>query len=89
MRRFAVHLWRLWLGGVITAMTVWGVGALYYDGPANELLRSMLAAAFGLGTLGAFVWLPHRRRTLVVFALVWVLLLAWWSTIRPSNARHW
>src|SRR5713101_1741735 len=38
MRRFAVLLWRLWFGGVLTAMTVWGVGALYYDGPANELL---------------------------------------------------
>lgn len=89
MRRFAVLLWRLGLGGVITAMTVWGVGALYYDGPAHALLRSVLAAGFGLGTVGALVWLPHRRRTLVGLALVWAALLAWWSTIRPSNERHW
>jgi Domain of unknown function (DUF4105) len=89
MRRFGIRLWKLWLSGVITAMTVWGVGALYYNAPANEILRSVLAAAFGLGTLGAFVLLPRRRRTLVGFVLVWAALLAWWSTVRPSNERHW
>ena len=89
MRRFGIFLWWLWLGGVIIVMTVWGVGALYYNGPANEILRSVLAAAFGLGTIGALLWLPRRRRTLVGFALVWAVLLIWWSTIKPSNERHW
>jgi len=49
----------------------------------------VLAAAFGLGTLGTLVWLPHRRRTLVGFVLVWAVLLAWWSTITPANERDW
>ena len=30
MRRFGILLWKLWLGGVIIAMTIWGVGALFY-----------------------------------------------------------
>src|SRR5262245_11687289 len=89
MHRLGIRLWKLGLGGVVTAMTVWGVGALYYDGPGNALLRSVLAATFGLGTVGTLLWLPHRRRTLVGFALVWIALLAWWSTIRPSTARAW
>ena len=89
MHRLGIRLWQLWLGGVITAMTVWGVGALYYNGPGNALLRSVLATVFGLGTVGTWLWLPHRRRTLVGFVLVWVVLLAWWSTIRPSNERAW
>lgn len=89
MHRLGIRLWKLGLGGVATAMTVWGVGALYYDGPGNALLRSVLATALGLGTVGTLLWLPHRRRTLVGFALVWIALLAWWSTMRPSNERAW
>jgi hypothetical protein len=49
----------------------------------------MLAIAFGLATLAAFLMLPRRRRTLVGFALAWAVLVAWWSTISPSNARDW
>jgi hypothetical protein len=89
MHRLGIRLWKILLGGVITAMTLWGVGALYYHGPANEILRSVLAAAFGLGTIGAWLWLPHRRRTLLGFVLVWGALVLWWSTIAPSNSRDW
>ena len=74
---------------MVTGMTGWGMGALYYDGPGNSLLRGVLAALFGLVTLGAFVLLPHRRRTLGGFVLVWAALIGWWSTIAPSNARDW
>jgi Domain of unknown function (DUF4105) len=76
------------LGLVVTGMTVWGMGALYYS-PLPALLRGVLAAAFGLATAGAFLGLPHRRCTLLGFVLVWGVLVGWWSTIAPSNARDW
>lgn len=89
MHRLGTLLKRLLLGVVVTSMTAWGMGALYYDGPGNGLLRGGLAVAFGLGTLGAFILLPHRRWTVGGFVLVWVALVAWWSTIMPSNVRDW
>jgi hypothetical protein len=76
------------LGLVVTGMTLWGMGALYYS-PLPAPLRGGLAATFGLATAGAFLGLPHRRRTLLGFVLVWGVLVGWWSTIAPSNDRDW
>lgn len=73
---------------VVTAMTIWGMGALYYS-PLPTPLRGGLATTFGLATVGAFLGLPRRRRTLLGFVLVWGALVGWWSTITPSNAREW
>jgi len=78
----------LLLSAVVIGMTVWGMGALYYA-PLPTPLRELLAIAFGLATAGAFLALPHRRRTLLGFGLVWVALVLWWSTITPSNTRDW
>ena len=52
------------LGIIVTGMTLWGVGALSYS-PLPAPLGSVLAAVFGLATAGAFLVLPHRRRTLL------------------------
>jgi hypothetical protein len=76
------------LGLVVTGMTLWGMGALYYA-PRPTPLGSVLAAAFGLATAGAFLGLSHRRRTLLGFVLVWGVLVGWWNTITPSNDRPW
>src|SRR5262245_30745671 len=76
------------LGLVVTGMTLWGMGALYYA-PLPTPLGRVLAAVFGLVTAGAFLGLRHRRRTLLGFVLVWGVLVGWWSTIAPSNDRDW
>ena len=60
------------LGLVVTGMTLWGVGALYYS-PLPTPLHGGLAATFGLATAGAFLGLAHRRRTLLGFVLVWAV----------------
>jgi hypothetical protein len=82
-------LWRLLLGGLVTGMTVWGMLAIYYADVPTIFLRSMLAIGFGLATAGAFLSLPHRRRTLLGFVCVWGLLVVWWITIPASNKRDW
>jgi hypothetical protein len=89
MHRLGTLLKRLLLGVLVTGMTVWGMGALYYDGPGTSLLRTVLTVAFGLVTLGVFTLLPHRRWALGGLVLLWIALVAWWSTITPSNARDW
>jgi hypothetical protein len=45
--------------------------------PLLTLLRELLATAFGLATAEAFLALPHHRRTLLSFALVWDALVLW------------
>jgi hypothetical protein len=78
----------LLLGAVVTGMTVWAMGALYYA-PLPPSLRGPLALLCGLATAGAFLGLPHRRRTLLGFVLMWGALVLWWSTIPASNSRDW
>ena len=78
----------LLLGAVVTGMTLWAMGALYYM-PLLPRLRGLLALAFGAATAVAFLGLPRRRWTLLGFGLVWVALVLWWSIIPASNSRDW
>jgi hypothetical protein len=77
---------------LLVALTApWAVLALWYQGPASESLRVACAglwALLALGVLGA--WLRIRKPWLLAtYALAFVLLLGWWSTIHPSNDRPW
>jgi Domain of unknown function (DUF4105) len=74
------------LGLLVAGMTIWGMLALYYSDLPG---RTVLAAAFGLGTLLAFLVLPNRRRTLLGFGVAFAMLLAWWLSIAPSHDRDW
>jgi Domain of unknown function (DUF4105) len=77
------------LGFAVAGATAWGGLALYYSDLPGEPLRIGLAAAFVLGTLGAFLFLRDRRRTFLGFAVAFAILLAWWISIEPSNQRDW
>ena len=79
-------------GLLIAASAVWGVLALYYSGPQSAVPRMFLAVMFGCFALAALIGLAVRRwrwRALGVFAVAFLGLLAWWSTIEPSNDREW
>ncbi len=77
------------LGLAVVGATLWGALALYYSDLPGEPLRIGLAAAFALGTLLAFVCLRNRWQALLGFGIAFGLLLAWWSSIAPSNQRDW
>ncbi|MGH6904895.1 MAG: DUF4105 domain-containing protein, partial [Geminicoccaceae bacterium] len=77
------------LGLALTGATMWGALAIYYSDLPGEPLRIGLAAAFALGTVGAFLFLPDRRRTLLGFLVAFAILLAWWTSIAPANDRDW
>lgn len=69
--------------------TAWAAGALYYSNIPGSGLRTALAVGFVLATALAFLFLPNRTRTLIGFAVAWVVLLLWWWHIPASNDRHW
>ena len=77
------------LGVVVAGATVWAALAIYFSDLPGETLRLSLAAAFAIGTLGAFLFLRNRRRTLFGFAAVFTAVLVWWLSIEPSNNRDW
>jgi Domain of unknown function (DUF4105) len=77
------------LGLAVAGATMWAALALYYSDLPGAPLRLGLAAAFALGTLGAFLFLRNRRRTLVAFGVVFAVVLLWWTSIEPSNERDW
>ena len=58
---------RILTGVIVMAMTIWGVGVLYYSPLVNVSLRPVLAALFAIATTLAFLLLPNRRRTLLRF----------------------
>jgi len=70
-------------------MTAWGMLAIYYSDIPDATQRTCFAGLFGLATLAAFIVLSNRRRTLVGFIVVFAVLIAWWSLIKPSNSRDW
>lgn len=80
------------LSALIAVASTWGVLALYYSDLNIASLRVLQAAVFGyFGCIVLIgVWLPRWRKWAVAaFALGFASLLAWWSTIAPSNERDW
>jgi hypothetical protein len=80
--------WSL-VGVAVAAMTAWAALAVFYSNLPGDLLRGGLAASLVLATLLAFVLLPNRRWTLVVYLVGFVLLVIWWLAIPASNDRAW
>lgn len=78
---------------LIVAFGVWGTLAIWFRTPLGAGLQLPAALAWGALSIAAFVAvlaLPRRRWVSAgVYGLALVALLAWWSTIRPSNHRDW
>jgi hypothetical protein len=69
----------------------WGALALWYQLPLGSMLRAVLGALWLIAIVVLLVltfvqrsWLP-----LAAYALAYLVLLGWWSTIKPSNDRVW
>ena len=75
----------LWV--VLALLTLWSVAALYFDVRVTWL-RPPLAVVYALGML--IVWIRVRRPwNVLLTAGGFVLVLAWWLSLTPSNNRDW
>src|SRR5215467_182785 len=80
------------LGLLIVIAGAWGTLALSISGPSNEAVRLTLAIGFGVVALIALVGLSLRRwrwRLTGLFTALFVIALAWYFSIEPSNDRNW
>src|ERR1700722_72247 len=93
-RRVAGVLLRILVSALIIApLTAWSALALWFRLPAPEALRGAAAIVFAVVGLATIVALFMRRSrsltAIVVFAIAFGGLLAWWSTIRPPLDGDW
>jgi hypothetical protein len=80
------------LGLLLICATGWGVLAIYYSDLKSPVLRVAIAGTFGLLALIALVGLASRRwrrRILLGYTVLFIILVGWWSTIKASNDRVW
>jgi hypothetical protein len=80
------------LGLLVSGLVAWGALALHYSDLPGPAVRNALVAAFafsGVVTLVALCTNRWRWPALGAFALLFAVLLIWWSHIRPSNDRDW
>ena len=82
----------LLLAALVAATGAWGALALSISGPQPEALRTVLAAAFALASVAVLVAIVLNRRrwhALTAWLVLFLGVLAWWATLRPSNDRDW
>ena len=80
------------IGLLLLLTAAWGVLALCYFDSVSSPWRLGVAAGFGTASLGALIGLALRRwrwRALGAYIVLFALLLAAWSTLKPSNDRDW
>jgi hypothetical protein len=80
---------RLFVGVVISAITVWGVGALYFSPLLPDEWRAIGAGGYALLTILLFVFLPRRGRTAAMAVFVFAILVVLFLRIPASNDRDW
>ena len=89
MKVLRIALAVLVIAPALLGMIIWSAMAIYSPSVSCQPLRTILAWAFGLGFLTAFVCLKNRRRTAICLIAVFALTLIWWLTLTPRNDRDW
>ena len=83
-----IGLW-LSLTPVVLVTGLWSSYAIYFSNLPGDFLRMICAWAFGLGWLGAFLFIRGRLRTFFAYSGSFFLVLGWWVLIPASNDRDW
>ena len=73
----------------MTAITLWGVGALYFAPLLPARWRAFAAASYGTATILAFALLPSPGRTAVAALAIFAVLVILFRRIPASNDRDW
>jgi len=76
----------LWL--LLAGLTLWAVGALWFDFPISAL-RQTAAILYALAAVFVILRGGGRGKSMVLLACGFVGVLVWWFTLQPSNDRPW
>ena len=76
---------------VVAPLSAWAAAALWFRLPAPDWLKAVACGIVAVGALATIVALftAARWRALSVFALAFVGVSLWWSSIRPPAEGDW
>lgn len=77
------------LGIAMTAITLWGVGALYFSPLLPARWRAVAGGSYGAASIVAFALLPFPGRTAIAALAVFAVLVILFRRIPASNDRDW
>ncbi|MGA0287040.1 MAG: DUF4105 domain-containing protein [Phycisphaerales bacterium] len=73
---------------VLAVSGIWAVLALHYSNLPWPAIRLAMALGFAIFGLWVF-WIDRRGRTKLVYAVLWIGVAVWFSSIPPSHDREW
>jgi hypothetical protein len=88
-RRVARVLGRGFALLLVLALSGWAVAALYFDLLSGASLKTFAASAYGIAMVGTLLAFRGRDKGIAICVAAFVLVLAWWLTLKPSNDRDW
>ena len=86
-----IRIWRALRAVLVAAIAAWGALALWYQLPGPWPLRALTIGGWCTLAIVA-ICRPvrfHRRVPGVAFAVAFLAMLGWWSTLAPSHERVW
>lgn len=88
MARLSFVLLKMLLTLLVLGAAAWGAGLLLFRLPGG--MGAVAAAGFGLAALAGAIGLwTGAPRLPLSFAVLFVGLLGWWSSLQPSHERNW
>ena len=69
-------------------LIAWATLAIYYSNLPSAVLRVAVAMSFAILAIW-LLWLSRDRRGSMVFAVLFLAVVAWWLSISPSHDRPW
>src|SRR5262249_49904639 len=89
VRRLTAGVLRGVLYIAIAVVIVWSVAAIWLDGPMNGVLAAVLCGLIAAGSLLVLVLVRPWWWAAVGAVIPFVIVLAWWLSLAPSNTRNW
>jgi Domain of unknown function (DUF4105) len=83
-----IWLYTIFIFLIKLGLLLWAAGALYFIKFDWPYINSILAISFTLFGIWTF-WFKRNRWALLVYGVLYIVLLIWWSMILPSNDRNW
>jgi len=74
---------------VLSAVTVWSVGAIHFDGPFPGWTNTLLAGLWLALLVGALKFFKSPARRLAAWFALWLVVVIPWSLKKPSHDRDW
>ncbi len=74
---------------VLAAAIAWSVAAVWIDGPKDRVWAAALCALIAAGALIVLVLVRPWWRAAAAAGVPFVIVVAWWLTLTPSNSGNW